>query len=800
MNVTCAKKAMKIRGRGGEFPLRRRLIAKCVFGLAICVVGCGKAPKIDFDKIQSQIAENGIDSVVEELGQQSGALPKQLRLALKETATAIEGDPSQLWFQLQSRTRLEGWEAFQAALNEQRPNDSLVAKTAGLDSVLASKNMVWSGAIKSWRFSDHGVRFLALSSDGQLAYVGTNNRELIVIDVKQLKTVSRRPGAGLVLATMNTVQGECFCALAHGLNTPPHKLETMKPSCFRIEDLAAVGEIQGYSQDFDRLNLNPSIISSPDGTEIVVGCRATNITANKLVAGRGFEARSFSVPKGIDTGRRILSMRWIDAGRKFLTIDHTGYLRTFENRDGTEASPETRLKVDKDLIFAKFNPSGTHVVFQELRHHDKSEPVAGTLVMWNVASQQEVAQLKFEGAMPFQLAFMDDHSMAIGMSDGEIRVWDGKSAQSTVSIPAHRHTVTQVISLGSNRIMSADSHGYVKVFEVNRKRNVSVKNEVAKFLPEEAAPSAISPDGNRQALLAADGLLIQSVDSEETLFKLPFERMAGVDPRFISIGAVNEPILVVGMQKLIRWMPSTDQVDPVDLDLDKWRSQLRKDRLKTNVFPTIVSPDLKYVVVWDSYTVGVFDALTGRLISVAQSDARFLKGRWGIFSKNRLAIECEDVDKQPYRTQGVRLFNLEKGVQLTRLDHGAIQSGLAFCPAKNLIISSGPLKNGGKDSVMAIRNIDTDEVKYHPFNGQRSEAVGVTYDGARLVTVNRNGGVIYLWDLDSLTVINQFDLMTDVGIPSFEGQTLRFSKSKQYPRDLVFAYRRNPGPGYAKHE
>lgn len=96
----------------------------------------GEPPaSFDFARLEAAVLQDGVPSVVERLGDSN----KRMVAALRHVQPFLEDDKQQLWFQLQARTRLTGWEDFQAELRRQTPGETLIALSSDLALVPAGK-------------------------------------------------------------------------------------------------------------------------------------------------------------------------------------------------------------------------------------------------------------------------------------------------------------------------------------------------------------------------------------------------------------------------------------------------------------------------------------------------------------------------------------------------------------------------------------------------------------------------------------------------------------------------------------
>jgi WD40 repeat protein len=664
--------------------------------------------------------------------------------------------------------------------------------TANLDSVQTSSSANWQGPLKTWRFSVNPNSYLGVSSDGKRAYVGTADCELIIIDVDHLKVIDRLKDVGYPRGVVSMAEGDVLLTFGSRRD----KLVSMAESkiiAYRIPDFSRIKEVFGYVEDFEFPFSNRPMFSTPNGDAIVMASRLWEISVNPLKGDKGLTV--FPRPVDANSITMAIAHRWIDSGKKLLLVDSNGMVRQYLTADGVQDSPAIALGNKSKLSFAEISQDGSLIVYCE---GIASAAVPARLVLWDVKSQKQIRTLELGPINATQVAFLDGSSLAIGKENGEILIWNSSSKEAPRSIQAHNSVVKSLRALSPSRIISTDGRGFVMVLDTANKSTISKNNaELPSPMAEVAVPSAVSSDRGVEAVLTDRSVLLRSVATGKQIHELPYSRLEGVQPYSVSITSLDEPVLLAGATQLCRWIPKSDQVEIVNLDISEWQDKAKKVPSKRIAVP-VFSADRKLAVTWNQGSVGVFEAATGKLKSTIATEARELRWQSGVFSKDRIAIECQNLDSKGPRMEGVRLFDLEKGTELARMDQGAIQSGIAFCPERSLIISSAVLRHGDKAYVLVVRNIDTDEVTHVPLNDTLSEVAGITSDGRRLITVRSFPGTIYIWDFDKLTVLQRFDLMANLGTSTFDGLTLRFAKSRPDVKEHVFRYLRDPGPKYAE--
>ena len=124
----------------------------------------------DFNHLADDLRDRGYDTVIAELKSTGDSLAVRLAVALDHVRHIAEHDRDQLWFQLQSHTRLKGWEPIQNWLKQQRPDDTFSALTSLLEPPHPA-------VVLTYKMPDAPINHLSYSTDKSKIYAGSAGGE-----------------------------------------------------------------------------------------------------------------------------------------------------------------------------------------------------------------------------------------------------------------------------------------------------------------------------------------------------------------------------------------------------------------------------------------------------------------------------------------------------------------------------------------------------------------------------------------------------------------------------------------------
>ncbi len=150
----------------------------------------------------------------------------------------------------------------------------------------------------------------------------------------------------------------------------------------------------------------------------------------------------------------------------------------------------------------------------------------------------------------------------------------------------------------------------------------------------------------------------------------------------------NDRLVIGSEERIGHWNLKTEETRIVDVDV----SQLTQQRYRGKLIhmPVQVSPDGKYAAVWQRQSLAIIDPQTGRQRHLIPTGV-FL-GQVSFFLKDgKLAVTFRDSPKH-----GVKVFDLNDGVEVASHVHGFFQRSVAFANQAGVILTCG---KRGHDSV-----------------------------------------------------------------------------------------------------
>ena len=136
----------------------------------------------------------------------------------------------------------------------------------------------------------------------------------------------------------------------------------------------------------------------------------------------------------------------LQAGEELAVLkDHEG------NRDRTHSLPVASS--------VAFSPDGSRIV---------SGSTNGTLRVWDVATGEELAELKGHEMYVTSVAFSPDGSRIVSSGDNTVRVWDAATGEELAVLEGHGMYLTSVaFSPDGSRIVSGSTGGTVFVWDTS---------------------------------------------------------------------------------------------------------------------------------------------------------------------------------------------------------------------------------------------------------------------------------------------------------------------------------------------
>lgn len=717
----------------------------------------------DYNKLAHVVRERGIDAVIKKLDRaDSKERVRRLVAALDHVRHIVREDPEQLWFQLCSRTRLEGWEDFQQSLLVATPENTLLPLTSSL-------NQVHPGVVRTWRFGEEAIRHLALSSDGSEIYCGTEAGRFVVLDANTHALVRDLSVSGSVLTTLRGPGGRDVFMAASGLD--PHFGRDLHD--------VQTGEVKvrlkvGLETEYP---FPPPVQITPDGRHLVCGTENISFLAQELPDLQdSFVFRSKIEP----TRCRPLFIALVDEGRRLYSVDDRGYLREFGYPEGKELRPPRRLL--PRIHVCSLSPDESRLAVSRIIYGpDGGRTSDSEMVVWDLAERREVAKYEILEKNLASAAFLDAETVVTGGYEGHVQVWKTDTSRPIATIQAHDSSVIRICRApDGKRVFTGDFLGFVKL--------VDPLGQIAEERPlppraSRAFRRYFCPDGRWEAGFSAGRVTIWSVGSDEPRYQLdlPKELLWHVR-RVTSIGiGLDEKVIHLGGQKAIgRWYFEYNDFRKIAIDVSGFPRKLnRRERPPLSVF---VSPDGERAVAWELQNLAVFDVETGQQRFLISPGCWF-GGVHFFLSNERLALTYRDSP-----LHGVRVFDLTTGRETANHVHGFFQNGVACAHAADLLVTVGKRRHEDvqEPQTIAIWRPGL-KAEFLDAPGQVGlMRVGITPDGKRAVTASFDG-IVLLWDLSERRVMRRFDLEIRIESLAFDGTTLVVTEPDTHTRH-VFQY------------
>jgi WD40 repeat protein len=736
----------------------------------------------DFPKVEAAVASDGIRSVVERLGESR----QQLATALIHVAPYLEHDKQQLWFQLQARTRLEGWEDFQAELREQTPDETLIALSSNLNAVAA-------GGEGAWQFGNAPISYLGLSSDRKHVYCGSAAGAFVVLDAKSLEIVRRDDDAGFVLTAFPGPKGDVYAA-----HKRDRRLRDTGISVNEAMTGKEVAKLRGMRPEhtyLGNLAMPPGLIGSPDGRRVIQEEDSIAFSnrsfddLSDLVRFRGGGDRTFC---------RTVFMRFVEDGRQLLTADNNGHVRHFSYPDCKESRVGQHIS-GMMVTGYDLSPDESLLTCSRAGVRKNGKERFGEVVVWDRLAGRELFRYKLKDDPPVSVAFLGDgETVVAGGLSGNLYVWHGDEAPISTSTP-HGATVGRLVAApDGKRIFSGDTAGHLKL------TTPTPTTKQARPLPTQPTvlQRAISPDGAWEAQFSGRTIeILQKRSGKVLAIELSDEDAESLgDIASIALNSTRGIATIGGQEAILHLRLQTKQTKLVKLDASKIPRDpliLRAIERKRGTLPrlrVVITPDSKHAVMWSRKAVASFNPVSGANEFVQPVEVRHFGGRYSFLSRERIAINYQGFGDGG-RIEGLRIFDLAKREEADNLVHGAFQVGIAINPKTDAIVTSGRLKHGhGKDNMpkLLFRNANAREFTEVELPEMYGDVVGITEDGERLLTLALRPGVLFVWDIATRKPIRRFDLGVDLLRGRLDGSTLVCKgRGRMSEEDYWFRYHRS---------
>ncbi len=764
-----------------------RLVCLGIVCAVTFLVGCSQtaAPaaakaaegvKLDFSELARDLKARGYDAVIADGEKSSDPLRQKLAIALRGVGTIAEEDPDQLWFQLQARTRLKGWEAFQKEFHLQIPADTLVAETSQLDPVRPAVHRVW-------RMGERQIAHLSWSSNRKAVYCGLHNGAFLAIDPVTAKTVRELKDIGTVFTTVAGPEGRDQI-LTQGIRQggQPYATVVDAEKGHAIAELGVLG-VNSHRRDPVLAPIAPGVVATHDGRSLIVPGSDYAFHVRPIETPRaGQKWHTFAAKTNLVHGAVVVLSLVRDEGRQLATVDHYGWARTFSLPEGKELHPPRRI-IEGQIGACAASADGSRVVVCTIAYNQSGKDLPGAVAVWDWDDRKVVFSHVAPGFRFTAVDFWKSPDVVVtGDLAGNLAVWSAASDKPLSKVSAHReHIIRLVAAPEQGRVVAASIAGDLAWVDPEEQEHEAD--------PLTGAPArvAVSIDGAREALSNKKQLLIREVATGKTIHEITFAE-AGIGAigtiHTVALDTEDGSILIGGEGMFARWTPPSQKAEVIPIDMLAVSADMRLTRQK-RPFPVVVSPRGRHVVVWNEKQVVVFDPQTGKRRALIPTNVRYLERSFGYYDNDdRLLVEYEG---SPAR--GAREFDLAAGKETADHVHGPTRFlGVGFATRSGQFITSGATKT--EPNVVIVRDLKSGQQDQFDLP-QDQFMMGVTPDGQRMLTFGGTARSIFVWDLPAKVVLKRFDLGIKSSTTRFDGYTVHIREASSERRHV---FRFHPGP------
>ncbi|OGN72249.1 MAG: hypothetical protein A2X25_00880 [Chloroflexi bacterium GWB2_49_20] len=482
-----------------------------------------------------------------------------------------------------------------------------------------------------------------------------------------------------------------------------------------------------------------SLAFTPDGRTLAAGLGSGVVTLLDLASGR--ELQTLSAYRPISDSfdaLMVLDLAFSPDGNKLALSTAYGSIRIWDLIKG-DARALPRAKLTPELSRLALSPDGKTLAYII----DNNRAV----YLWEMDSQEGQKYPLQSGEKIISLAFNPDgHSLALGLADNTIQLWDMQSHQS-LGVPLNGHrgeVINLVFNPDGHRLASLDWEHTSLLWDLHAdERLLTTTDNNSDWV----TGISLSTDGRYLAALEYGGasLNIWDLQSSPPLRRTLKEAELGIS--FTS----SDPYFLADSHTLVLYGFGSDSVDELILfwDLDRRQPVLKIPSARA---PLAVSPDgrwlagvnltnggqVRNLAVWDSHTGTLMHELeindTGNEITslAFTPDGSLLAA--GFYSG------------------ALRLWHVDDGQPASPILTGHLDqvTGLAFSPDGKILASSSA------DKTIRLWNVAQPTSSSIELAGHTSWVTDVTFspDGRTLATSSLDGS-IRLWDAQSYLSIGQ---------------------------------------------
>lgn len=724
---------------------------------------------IDLAEIAKRVSEQGVEPVIESLRTaESGTSRKRLAWALDSIRDLLKQHPDQFWFQLQARTRLAHLEDIQQQLLDQMPKGTLIAKSSLLRGPVPE-------VAETLRTDLGAIVHLRVSSDRRELYCSGFASRLAIVRAESLQLIRNMATPGQPLATTVGAGSEDYVITRRGQGMDgPVFVQNIRTG----ETIAQLKDKFPSESDFYGYPRRPPLQTARTGMHLVFWNGSSFVdrelaNTKNVVRFRSKEHRS--------TAPLAIALRGQD---RLVSFDKTGSLRVFDYPAGREAFVATRIidmpegvAFSDDGIWLAASGTVSADAADQLRSGSSGQQSSRVIVVWNLDQQKEVARFSVESGSHnphYALAFVDGETLLSGDRHGRIHAWSISSRQRISTVNANPAAITSLVPAPiPGFAFSGDISGILTLVDYRS------STEVLPAAPFRPFRELHSFDGQWEGEASNNTVRLWSVKSNELLheFKLPDSVANDVGaPSSTGINLEAGSIVIAGSDRIKRWNFNTGEVHPVLLD-----------RTRERATKSLVSPDGRYIAVWDR-AVSSAGPLNCYRVESGKAVLRDLQ-HWTTIAHDDRSFRFISGERLVVMSDAVRVYDLTTGTLAAEFSPAPSTAVHDFACATRSGITLTTLAvrnlNGEKPDKLAIWKPGEAGRLFDFPNAAKQNLTAVDPDGRRAITASHDG-ILLLWDVTSGVIRRQFDLGVKIKRMDFDGTILIVTASDD--QQHVFQY------------
>jgi len=426
---------------------------------------------------------------------------------------------------------------------------------------------------------------------------------------------------------------------------------------------------------------------------------------------------STSILLAVESNTRLLENGSISRVER---VDADSALRKFTSLLSIKAI--ARLKHDYRVGTTAFSPNGKILVTADLK---------GITKLWDVQSGQELARMNSDQVV-LHIAFSPDSKIVAtagvgGAPDNTVHLWDSQSGRELTHLTHDSHVQSIAFSPDGTTIATASLDGTARLWDVkNAQQLLRLDHDVT------VNAVAFSPDGKTFVTVSGDTARLWDSQSGQELISFNHNSLS----KFVAFSPDGKTVATGSNDDTVKLWSAQSGQELASLDAESTINALA------------FSPDGRTIITASRDSrARLWDSQSGREL------AKFKHYDSEADDLNLMRIAVEGVtsvayspDSKTVATAGVdktvRLWDIQKGEEIARLNHDDEVWNLSFSPDGRIIATA----SGG---TVQLWNTQSDQELPHFFHDSWDVFDVVFSSDGRTIATSSNGNMAWLWDAES---------------------------------------------------